>query len=177
MPALNAAEIYSPSPFAYGRRGATLPDRDQRERRSLRDGQRHIRQTGPGENSQGYAPGQTERRIGQSGDVGRVTGFGRNSQSDGGEGGGTAHQRPAWCMQEKKDGKRRCSKERGGHPTGINKKGLLVGLPSPLSIRPANSPAMSSLTENGRPTCLYLRSAALGADSLVSRPYRNVWPS
>jgi bifunctional non-homologous end joining protein LigD len=39
---------------------------------------------------------------------------------------------PAWCMQEKKDGKRILLQKQGAAIHGINKKGLLVGLPSPI---------------------------------------------
>jgi len=34
-----------------------------------------------------------------------------------------------WCMQEKKDGKRLLLKKYGGEVTGINRKGLVVGIP------------------------------------------------
>ena len=39
---------------------------------------------------------------------------------------------PAWCMQEKWDGKRILLQKRGAAIHGINRRGLLVGLPSPI---------------------------------------------
>ena len=44
---------------------------------------------------------------------------------------------PAWCMQEKKDGKRVLLQKQGAAIHGINKKGLLVGLPSPIVYQTA----------------------------------------
>jgi len=35
----------------------------------------------------------------------------------------------AWCLQEKKDGRRLLLRKEGDHVTGINRKGLVVGLP------------------------------------------------
>jgi bifunctional non-homologous end joining protein LigD len=39
---------------------------------------------------------------------------------------------PAWCLQEKKDGRRLLLRRRGERIDGINRKGLLVGLPASL---------------------------------------------
>jgi len=39
---------------------------------------------------------------------------------------------PNWCMQEKKDGKRVLLQRKGTAITGINRKGLVIGLPSPI---------------------------------------------
>ena len=52
---------------------------------------------------------------------------------------------PAWCMQEKKDGKRTLLQKQGAAIHGINKKGLLVGLPSPIVVQFNKFPAMPSL--------------------------------
>jgi bifunctional non-homologous end joining protein LigD len=42
---------------------------------------------------------------------------------------------PAWCMQEKKDGRRILVQKQGAAIHGINKKGLLIGLPSPIVLQ------------------------------------------
>lgn len=44
-----------------------------------------------------------------------------------------------YCMQEKKDGKRILLRRQGGVIEGINRKGLLVGLPQPIVDRLENS--------------------------------------
>ena len=44
---------------------------------------------------------------------------------------------PAWCMQEKKDGRRTLLQKQGDAIQGINRKGLLIGLASPIVVQAA----------------------------------------
>ena len=44
---------------------------------------------------------------------------------------------PAWCLQEKKDGRRLLLQKQGAAIHGINRKGLLVGLASPIVVQAA----------------------------------------
>jgi bifunctional non-homologous end joining protein LigD len=41
---------------------------------------------------------------------------------------------PAWCVQEKFDGKRTLLQKNGETVTAINRKGLAIGLPSPIAV-------------------------------------------
>src|SRR5260370_31746273 len=41
---------------------------------------------------------------------------------------------PAWCLQEKFDGKRTLLQKKGDTVTAINRKGLAIGLPSPIDV-------------------------------------------
>ena len=41
---------------------------------------------------------------------------------------------PAWCAQEKLDGRRVLVRKYGAEIHGINRKGLLIGLPSPILV-------------------------------------------
>jgi len=41
---------------------------------------------------------------------------------------------PAWCLQEKFDGRRVLVRKAGAEIHGINRKGLLIGLPSPIVV-------------------------------------------
>jgi bifunctional non-homologous end joining protein LigD len=64
-------------------------------------------------------------------------------------------QDPAWAMQEKFDGHRVLVRKTGAEIPGINRKGLLIGLPSPIVVgrgsdhwlarcapsRPSNAPS------------------------------------
>jgi bifunctional non-homologous end joining protein LigD len=80
---------------------------------------------------------------------------------------------PAWCMQEKKDGKRILVQKQGAAIHGINKKGLLVGLPSPIVVQ-AGKFSTDVIIDGemvGDVLCAFdlLR---LGDDSLVARPYK-----
>jgi len=46
-----------------------------------------------------------------------------------------------WCMQEKIDGRRLLLQKSGGNITGFNRKGLVVGLPSPIVLQAQKIPA------------------------------------
>jgi bifunctional non-homologous end joining protein LigD len=79
----------------------------------------------------------------------------------------------AWCMQEKKDGKRILLQKQGAAIHGINKKGLLVGLPS--TIVHQTQKFSTDFIIDGE--CVGDRLYAfdllkLGDDSVMTRPYK-----
>jgi bifunctional non-homologous end joining protein LigD len=80
---------------------------------------------------------------------------------------------PAWCMQEKKDGRRILLQKQGATIHGINKKGLLVGLPSPIVVQLAKF--SSDIVIDGEMVGDVHYAFDLlqhGGDSLVTRPYK-----
>ncbi len=80
---------------------------------------------------------------------------------------------PAWCMQEKKDGRRILLQKEGAAIHGINKKGLLVGLPSPIVVQLAKF--SSDVVIDGEMVGdihFAFDLLQLGGDSLVTRPYK-----
>jgi len=79
---------------------------------------------------------------------------------------------PAWCMQEKKDGRRTLLQKDGAAIHGINRKGLLIGLPSPI-VHQVNQ-ISGDLIIDGEMVgdVLYAFDLLqLGEESLVTRPY------
>ncbi len=79
----------------------------------------------------------------------------------------------AWCMQEKKDGRRILLQKQGAAIHGINKKGLLVGLPSPIVHQAGKFGSDVIIDGEGVGDVLYAFDLLkLGDQSLVSRPYQ-----
>jgi bifunctional non-homologous end joining protein LigD len=80
---------------------------------------------------------------------------------------------PAWCMQEKKDGRRILLQKQKGEAHGINRRGLLVGLPSGLVFQAGMMGADFIL--DGEIVGLVLFAfdlLRLGGESLLQHPYR-----
>ena len=80
---------------------------------------------------------------------------------------------PAWCMQEKKDGRRILLQKEGAAIHGINKKGLLVGLPSPIVVQ--LSKFSSDVVVDGEmvgDVHFAFDLLQLGGDSMITRPYK-----
>lgn len=79
---------------------------------------------------------------------------------------------PAWCEQEKKDGRRILLQKHGAAIHGINKKGLLVGLPSPIVFQVHKFSSDVIIDGEMVGDVLYAFDLLqLGGDSLVTRPY------
>lgn len=79
---------------------------------------------------------------------------------------------PAWCMQEKKDGKRFLLQKQGAAIHGINKKGLLVGLPSPIVHQAQEFSTDFIIDGECVGDVLYAFDLLkLGDDGLMTKPY------
>jgi bifunctional non-homologous end joining protein LigD len=120
--------------FAYGRRGTTMQTGtktstsvDYKTAKGIYD--KLVRE----KTAKGYTPGADGTPYAQSRDEGRATEIRPQLLNPIAE---HEAQRlikdPAWCLQEKKDGRRILLQRHGAAIHGINKKGLLVGLPSPI---------------------------------------------
>lgn len=122
--------------FAFGRRGAALSTGtktsapvDYATARAIYD--KLIRE----KTAKGYTPGENATPYQHTSRVDRVTGIlpqllnpideqeVRRLLQD-----------PAWCLQEKFDGRRMLLRKEGQHLTAINRKGLAVGLSSAIGI-------------------------------------------
>jgi len=120
--------------FAYGRRGTTLSTGTKTSTpvdydTAKKTFDKLVRE----KTAKGYTPGEDGTPYQQTGNEGRVTDI-RPQLLNAVDESEVARliRDPAWCMQEKKDGKRTLLQRRGVAIHGINKKGLLVGLPSPV---------------------------------------------
>jgi bifunctional non-homologous end joining protein LigD len=79
----------------------------------------------------------------------------------------------AWCMQEKKDGRRILVQKQGAAIHGINKKGLLTGLPSPIVVQTGKFPGDLIIDGEMVGDVHYAFDLLqLGGDSLVTHPYK-----
>ncbi len=120
--------------FAFGRRGSTLQTGtktanpvDYETARKLFTGLVKQKQ------AKGYTPGQEGTPYAHTEQANQVTGIlpqllnpvedeeVTHLMSD-----------PAWCLQEKKDGRRLLLRKQGETITGINRKGLVTGLPASI---------------------------------------------
>jgi bifunctional non-homologous end joining protein LigD len=120
--------------FAYGRRGATMQTGsktstpvDYETAKDIFD--KLVRE----KTAKGYTPGADGTPYRQTKDEGRATEVRPQLLNPIEE--DEVHlliKDQNWCMQEKKDGKRILLQKQGGAIHGINKKGLRVGLPSPI---------------------------------------------
>jgi bifunctional non-homologous end joining protein LigD len=80
---------------------------------------------------------------------------------------------PAWCMQEKKDGKRILLQRQGAAIHGINKKGLVVGLPSPIVHQASKFGSDVVIDGECVGDVLYAFDLLkLGNDELTRKPYQ-----
>jgi len=83
---------------------------------------------------------------------------------------------PGWCLQEKKDGRRTLLQKQGAAIHGINRKGLLIGLPSPI-VHQVNQ-ISGDLILDGECVgdVLYVFDLLqLGEEDLRDRPYEERW--
>lgn len=83
---------------------------------------------------------------------------------------------PAWCLQEKKDGRRTLLQKQGAAVHGINRKGLLIGLPSPIVHQVGQISGDLILDGECVGDVLYVFDLLqLGEEDLRSRPYEDRW--
>ena len=81
---------------------------------------------------------------------------------------------PAWCMQEKKDGKRILLQKQGAAIHGINRKGLIVGIPSPIVHCAGKIPGDFVIDGECVGDVLHAFDLLkLGEDAFESRPYNS----
>ena len=120
--------------FSYGRRGATMQTGtktatpvDFETAKAIFD--KLVRE----KTAKGYTPGADGTPYKQTKDEGRATNI-RPQLLNPIEEDEVKRliKDSAWCMQEKKDGKRILLQKQGAAIHGTNRKGLLVGLPSPI---------------------------------------------
>ena len=80
---------------------------------------------------------------------------------------------PAWCMQEKKDGRRTLVQKDGAAIHGINKRGLLIGLPSPIVLQTSKLTGDVIIDGEMVGDVFHAFDLLWGAGkNLVGRPYR-----
>jgi len=161
--------------FAYGRRGATMQTGtktsspvDYESAKGIYD--KLVRE----KTAKGYTPGEDGTPYQHTGHEGRATEIRPQLLNPIDE---DEAQRlikdPAWCMQEKKDGKRILVQQQGAAIHGINKKGLLVGLPSPI-VHQTGQFSTDVIMDGEMVGDVFhaFDLLKLGDDSLVSRPYK-----
>ena len=161
--------------FAYGRRGTTLQTGtktslpvDYDTAKKTYD--KLVRE----KTAKGYTPGEAGTPYQQTGDEGRATEIRPQllNPIEENEVAGFIRD-PAWCMQEKKDGRRALLQRHGAAIHGINRKGLIIGLPSPI-IHQAGK-FSTDLIIDGECVGDVLHAfdlLQLGDSSLVSQPYK-----
>jgi bifunctional non-homologous end joining protein LigD len=161
--------------FAYGRRGSTMNTGtktnvpvDYETAKKIYD--KLVRE----KTAKGYTPGEGGTPYKQTGNEGRATEIRPQLLNSIEE---DEVQRlikdGAWCMQEKKDGKRILLQKRDAAINGINKKGLLVGLPAPIVHQTAKFSTDVIIDGEMVGDVLYAFDLLqLGDDSLVNRPYK-----
>ncbi len=122
--------------FAFGRRGSTLNTGtktsspvDYETAKNTYD--KLVRE----KMAKGYTPGENGTPYQHSDKADRVTGILPQllNPIDYGEV-KRLLRNPAWCLQEKFDGKRTLLQKKGDTVTAINRKGLVIGLPSPIGV-------------------------------------------
>jgi bifunctional non-homologous end joining protein LigD len=161
--------------FAYGRRGSTLQTGtktsspvDYETAKGIYD--KLVRE----KTAEGYTPGEDGTPYKQTGDEGRATEVRPQLLNPIEE---EEVQRlikdPAWCMQEKKDGRRVLLQKQGAAIHGINRKGLLIGLPSPIVPQVAKFTGNVIIDGEMVGDVFYAFDLLqLEEDSLVARPYK-----
>jgi bifunctional non-homologous end joining protein LigD len=122
--------------FAYGRRGSTMTTGTKTQTPVDYDSARNIYdQLVREKKAKGYTEGPDGTPYQHSDQASRVTGFLPQLLNPIDE---KAVERllkdPCWALQEKLDGRRVVVRKAGAEIQGINRKGLLIGLPSPIVI-------------------------------------------
>src|ERR1017187_3778103 len=160
--------------FAYGRRGSTLNTGTKTSSPVDYDTAKGIYDKLVREKTgKGYTPGEDGTPYQHTAKAERVTGILPQLLNPIEEEVQRLIKDPAWCMQEKKDGKRILLQKQGAAIHGINKKGLLVGLPSPIVPQTAKFPG--DVIIDGEMVGDVLHAFDLlqvGNDSIVTRPYK-----
>jgi bifunctional non-homologous end joining protein LigD len=120
--------------FAYGRRGSTLSTGTKTSSPVDHDGAKHIYDKLVGEKiAKGYTTGEhgtPYQSTSKEDRFSRVLPQLLNAVEE-----SEVHRlikEPGWCLQEKKDGRRTFVQKEGAAIHGINRKGLFIGLPSPI---------------------------------------------
>ena len=161
--------------FAYGRRGSTMNTGtktsspvDYETAKKTYD--KLVRE----KTAKGYTPGEDGTTYQQTGNEGRATEIRPQLLNPIEE--GEVHRLikdPAWCMQEKKDGRRTLLQKQGDAIQGINRKGLLIGLASPIVVQAAKFSTDVIIDGEGVGDVLYAFDLLqVGDDSLTARPYK-----
>jgi bifunctional non-homologous end joining protein LigD len=161
--------------FAYGRRGATMQTGTKTSSPVDYDTTKGIYDKLVREKTaKGYTPGEDGTPYKHTGNEGRATEIRPQLLNPIEEDEvNRLIKDPAWCMQEKKDGKRILVQKQGAAVHGINKKGLLVGLPSPIVVQTAKFSIDVIIDGEMVGDVLYVFDLLqLGGDSLVARPYK-----
>jgi bifunctional non-homologous end joining protein LigD len=164
--------------FAYGRRGATLQTGTKTSSPVDYEMAKGIYDKVVGEKTaKGYTPGENGTPYQHTEKADRVTNILPQLLNPIEE---SEVQRlirePGWCMQEKKDGRRTLVKKDGAAIHGINKKGLLIGLPSPVVYQVHKIPGDVILDGECVGDVLYVFDILQqGEEDLRSRPYEERW--
>ncbi len=161
--------------FAYGRRGSTMQTGtktstpvDYETAKGIYD--KLVRE----KTAKGYTPGEDGTPYKQTGNEGRATEIRPQLLNPVDEDEVNRFIKdPAWGMQEKKDGRRILVQKHGAAIHGINKKGLLVGLPSPIVVQTAKLDIDVIIDGEMVGDVHYAFDLLqLGDASLVARPYK-----
>ena len=122
--------------FAYGRRGSTMNTGTKTQTPVDHDSARNIYDKLVREKqAKGYTEGPTGTPYQHTDKEHRVTGLLPQLLNPIDEQEATELLNdPAWAMQEKFDGRRVLLRKAGAEIHGINRKGLLIGLPSPIVV-------------------------------------------
>jgi bifunctional non-homologous end joining protein LigD len=164
--------------FAYGRRGSTMQTGsktstpvDYETAKGIYD--KLVRE----KTAKGYTPGEDGTPYKQTGNEGRATEIRPQLLNPIDE--EEVQQLikdPNFCMQEKKDGRRLLLQKQGAAIHGINKKGLLVGLPSPIVVQAHKFPTDFIIDGECVGDVLYAFDLLqLGDNSVIQRPYKERW--
>ena len=120
--------------FAYGRRGTTLQTGSKTQAPvDLEEAQAVFTKLINSKKAKGYTETENGTPYHQTGQEGRVSGFLPQLLNPIDEEHAQSLLKDAqWCMQEKFDGRRTLLVKRRGEVTGVNRKGLTVGLPASI---------------------------------------------
>jgi len=161
--------------FAYGRRGSTMNTGTKTSSPVDYDTAKKTYDKLVREKmAKGYTPGEDGTPYHQTGNEGRATEIRPQllNAIEEDEVPGFIKD-PAWCMQEKKDGKRALLQRHGAAIHGINRKGLRIGLPSPIVVQAARLAGDVIIDAECVGDVLYAFDLLqLGNDSLIARPYK-----
>ncbi len=161
--------------FAYGRRGATLQTGTKTSTPVDYDTAKGVYDKLVREKTgKGYTPGEDGTPYKRTGNEGRLTDIRPQLLNPIEEDEvNRLIKDPAWCMQEKKDGRRILVQKQGAAIHGINKKGLLVGLPSPIVVQTAKFSSDVFIDGEMVGDVHYAFDLLqLGGDAVVARPYK-----
>ena len=164
--------------FAYGRRGATLQTGTKTSSPVDYETAKEIYDKVVAEKTaKGYTPGENGTPYQNTAKADRVTNILPqllNPIED-----SEVHRlirEPGWCLQEKKDGRRTLVQKEGAAIHGINKRGLFIGLPSPVVYQVQKIPGDLILDGECVGDVLYVFDILLqGEEDLRALPYEQRW--